>query len=81
MNTRISITEAEALFGSTLPEFLRGSEWSEGKFVREIAIKEQVEAELARLAKIKAAREASRATRTASNAAFLARTRQISIGD
>ena len=37
MNTRISITDAEALFGSTLPEFLRGSEWSEGKFVREIA--------------------------------------------
>ena len=81
MNTRISITEAEAIFGSKLPEFLRGAEWADGKFVREIAIKEQVEAELARLKKIKADREASRAAREASNAAFISSTRQVSIGD
>lgn len=81
MNTKITITEAEAILGASLPEFLRGSEWADGKFIREIAIKEQVEDELARLAKIKADREASRATRAASNSAFLARSRQTSIGD
>jgi len=80
-NTAISIAEAEVLFGAPLPEFLRGSEWIDGKFIREIAIKEQVFEELARLAKIKADREASRSSRAASNAAFLARARQVSIGD
>jgi hypothetical protein len=80
-NTKISITEAEVIFGAKLPEFLRGSEWLDGKFVREIAIKEQVEAELARLAKIKADREATKVARAASNAAFVSRVRQHSIGD
>jgi hypothetical protein len=77
MNTKISITEAEALFGGKLPEFLRGSEWADGKFVREIAIKEQVEGELARLANLKAEREAKRAAREASNAAYVARPRLV----
>lgn len=81
MNTKISIVDAETIFGSALPDFLRGSEWQDGKFVREIAVEEQVHAEIARLAKTKADREASKAAREASNVKFLARTRQVSIGD
>jgi len=70
---QLTVSQAKEILGAPVPEYLLGNLWEDGKWVCQIVIREHLEKHIADEAEKVAKREATRAAREASNAAFLAR--------